>query len=359
MSIHIRRIDKARDFMALGPLWNKLARESGQLSPFLSYDWFWCCWHGVWPKHRPEILLLEDAGTPVAIIPLMHWRERLRGLPVRCLGFLTYPNTPMADLLTVADHGLVVETFLDHLASRSDWDLVWLQRLPASSPTLKELEGTLPGRLPWRSAGKSFLPYLAIEAEWKNFCDVRDPSGKAAIGQIPDQFEHVGTLSIEEHRAADPWGPCLQEVIDILRADANGDIDVAGAMIRRMPEFFRELTRRATKNGWLSLWMLRLNGRTIALDYQIYSEGKTQTLWTADDPAYRRFSPGNTLTRAILQALLERGCVHEYSTSGSKDERPWWATGTHETVHIKLYRPGLYSRLLQRLEAADALGTRK
>src|SRR5687767_9185385 len=127
MSLHIRRINKARDFMALGPLWNKLVEKSGQISPIHSYDWFWCCWHEVWPRSRPEILLVEEMGNPIAIIPLMHWRERLRGLPVRCLGFLESPSTPMVDILTVGEHDRVIDTFLDHLANRSDWDMAWLQ----------------------------------------------------------------------------------------------------------------------------------------------------------------------------------------------------------------------------------------
>jgi hypothetical protein len=127
MSLSIRRIETAREFMALGPLWSELAHESGQTSPFLSYDWFWCCWHGLWPQCRPEILLIGEAGRAVAIIPLMHWRERLRGFPIRCLGFLEYPTTPTAEMLMVAQHERVVEAFLNHLASRSDWDMVRLQ----------------------------------------------------------------------------------------------------------------------------------------------------------------------------------------------------------------------------------------
>ena len=67
MTLHIRRIDHARDFVALEPIWSRLTDDTGQSSPFLSYDWFWCCWHGVVPQRRPEILVVEDGDTPVAI----------------------------------------------------------------------------------------------------------------------------------------------------------------------------------------------------------------------------------------------------------------------------------------------------
>jgi hypothetical protein len=129
MKLHIRQINQARDFMALAPAWSELMLASGQTSPFLSFDWFWCCWHGVWPRRQPEILVIEDSSSPLAIIPLMHWRSRLYGLPVRNLGLLEYCNTPMLDMLSVVEHDRVMETFIDHLVSRSDWDVTWLQRL--------------------------------------------------------------------------------------------------------------------------------------------------------------------------------------------------------------------------------------
>jgi CelD/BcsL family acetyltransferase involved in cellulose biosynthesis len=355
--MNIRRIDKARDFMALGPLWSKLARASGQVSPFLSYDWFWCCWHGVWPRHQPEILVVEDAGTPLAVIPLMRWKGRLRGLPIRYLGFLAYPNTPMADLLTIADHGLVVEAFLSHLATRSDWDVVWLQKLPASSQTVKEFEGALPGRMAWRRASDFLMPYLAIEGDWKNFYDTKRQLGMRTFQEFQGRFAGPGDLNIEEHRIVEPWSRCLQEMLGVISRSSRENGAVAYSALPRMPEFFRELTRRATKNGWLSLWLLRFKGRAIAMEYQLCADGKAQALWAYDDPTYREILPAHMLHLGLLQALFERGCVYEYRMAlGNYGEERSWATGSHETLQLKLYRPGLYSRLLYRLETDNVPG---
>jgi CelD/BcsL family acetyltransferase involved in cellulose biosynthesis len=357
MTLRIRRIDNARDFVALEPMWSRLTNESGQTSPFLSYDWFWCCWHGVWPQRRPEILIIEETGDPVAIVPLMHWREWVYGLPVRYIGFLECPNTPLVDVLTVGEHGSVLETLLDHLASRSDWDTAWLQKLPATSPTLKALEGILPGRLPWRRAGHLLYPYLAIEGDWDHFVSAKSPSVKDNYRRIQDQLQRAGDIGFEEHRTIDLQNPFLQEVLATMghRHQQNGGMAIA--TMPRTLEFFRELTRRAAKNDWLSLWSLQLNGHIVALEYQLRSNGKAQALWTRDDPTYRALLPGKALNLAILRALFEGGCVDEYSVGPAvRDDHLWWATGCHETVHLKFYRPGLYTRLLRRLEAVVSEG---
>jgi CelD/BcsL family acetyltransferase involved in cellulose biosynthesis len=357
MNMCIRRIERARDFMALAPLWSKLANESGQLSPFLSYDWFWCCWHGVWPRYRPEILVMEEAGCPVAIIPLMHWKERLGGLPVRCLGFLEYPSTPMADLLTLVAHDAVVETFLHHLASRSDWDIVWLQKLPDTSPTLKALERILPERLAWRRAGHCLLPYLTISGEWKSSDDSNEQAFKNTHERIHERLARTGNLSVEEHDSVDPWSPLFQETLDLIRRRSQKDWRASKAAIPRMPEFFSELTRRATKNGWLSFWVLKLNNRVIAMEYQLRAHGKALALWTDDDPVYQEFGSRHVLNLAILRSLFERGCIHEYGTGpGVKADRLWRASGSYETVHLKFYRPSFYSHLLYRIDRGLSQG---
>jgi CelD/BcsL family acetyltransferase involved in cellulose biosynthesis len=360
MKLHIRSIDKAQDFKALAPIWARLTRETGQLSPFLSYDWFWCCWHGVWPQRRPEILVIEESAGPIAIVPLMHWREWVCGLPVRYVGFLEWPNTPWVDILTVGEYGSVLETFLDHLASRSDWDTAWLQKLPAISPTLKSLEGILPGRLPWRHAGHLLYPYIEIEGDWDRFVGAKHPLGTEFNRKLQAQLNCAGNVSLEEHRTIDLQSPFLQEALAIMNRSRQTDGDVAIATMPRTLEFFRELTRHAAKNGWLSLWSLQLDGHVVALEYQLRSNGKVQALWTGDDPAYRELLPGNVLHLAILQSLFEGGRVYEYSLiPGMQDAHHWWATASHETAHLKIYRPSLYPRLLERLEAAHALGARK
>ena len=348
MTLRICRVEKAQDFMALAPIWAQLAKESGQLSPFLSYDWFWCCWHGVWPQCRPEILVIEESAGPVAVVPLMHWRGWVRGLPVRYVGFLECPNTPWVDILTVGEYNQVIEALLDHLAARSDWDMVWLQKLPITSPTLKTLEEILPGRLPWRYAGQLACPFVAIDGDWKRFCRTMNVSCADTHQPLHAQLQRGGDLRLEEHRLVDLQGLLLQETLAFLNRQPHRDHVIAS--MPRQREFFHALTQRAAKNGWLSLWTLKLDGQVIALQYQLRANGKVQALWADDNPRYRDLAPGCALHQAILRSLFECGDVDEYSMGpGVQNDQPWWATGQHKAVHLKLYRPSLYTRLLYRL----------
>ena len=41
-----------------------------------------------------------------------------------------------------------------------------------------------------------------------------------------------------------------------------------------MPEFFRGLTARASARGWLRLWLMRLDGRPVASEFQLEADGR-------------------------------------------------------------------------------------
>src|SRR2546422_9436939 len=84
------------------------------------------------------------------------------------------------------------------------------------------------------------------------------------------------------------------------------------ATMPRTVEFFCELTRRATKNDWLSLWILRLNGHVVATEYQLQTHGSVQVLRSDKTPWDRELLPGISLKLAILRSLFESGCVYEY-----------------------------------------------
>ena len=54
----------------------------------------------------------------------------------------------------------------------------------------------------------------------------------------------------------------------------------------------------------------------------------------------------------MVRTLFDRGGVHEYDMGpGLNEYKLRWASGSHETVDLRIYRPGLYPRALHAMEA--------
>lgn len=352
MTLRVRRLTATDGFASMAGAWSDLAEQSAQADPFASYDWFECCRVAAGDRTQ-ELLVVEDSVAPIALIPLVHWKGRLRGLPVRYLGLLDCPDSPVADVLQTGPCLPVVRALLDHVAARSDWDILELGRLPAGSATLKALEAELRGRLRWRRAGGDLSPYLAIEGPWAAFYASRSQRFKKTIRNIQNRLERLGSVTVEEHPALVPGDALFEELIELTARSWKADRGIAIATMPRMREFFGELSRRATARGWLALWVLRLDGRAIAMEYQLRANGVAYALRADYDLAHAASSPGSALNFAIARALFERGDVREYQMGpGQNEYKMRWASGCHETVRVQIYRPGLYPRMLHVTETA-------
>lgn len=351
MSLVVRRVTTRGAFQALAPAWAELASQNGQTTPFLSHDWFACCWEAVGEGEQPEVLVLEESGSAVAMMPLRRESTRVRGLPVRRLNLLDCPDTPFVDMLAPGALPPAAKAVLDHFDSRLDWDILRLQRLPMASPTLKALEAEVEGRLPWRRCGTQLSPYLAIDGSWEAFHGAKSQRFKKTVRNIQNRLERLGSITIEEHRAVAPDSALFQELIALTARSWKAEHGVAIATMPRMRQFFDDLTRRASAQGWLSLWLLRLDGCPIAMEYQLQSGGVVHALRADYDLQHAAASPGSALNFAIARALFERGGIHEYDMGpGLNEYKMRWATGCHETVDLEIYRPALYPRLIHALE---------
>jgi hypothetical protein len=72
---------------------------------------------------------------------------------------------------------------------------------------------------------------------------------------------------------------------------------------------------------------------------------------TGEDPSYHALRPWSELNLAILHVLFDSGCSYKYNLGPAvQNTRLSEGNGQHQRVNLKLYRPGLYTRLLARLD---------
>ena len=357
----IRRITDGAAFDALAPVWDAVAAESGQTSPFQSHSWFACCWHATPPDRQPEALVVEDAAGPVGFVPLVRWKGDLHGVPTRFAGLLHAPDTPFVDWLAVGPPEPIIDAVMKDLARRTDWDVLALAGLPATSVTVKALEAWLPGRFRWQHTGVLRSPTLVVSGTWDDFWAGKSQRFKKTIRHVANRLAKAGTVTVEEHREVRPDGPVFAEFLDVSRRSWKAPRQVAVATMPGMADFFGTLTGCASVRGWLRLWILRLDGRAVATEYQLEDHGRVQALRAEFDASLpEELSPGTHLNVEIARALFARSGVYEYDMGpGENEYKSRWTSDGHDTVSMRIYRPGTYGAALYALEARAVPAIRK
>lgn len=349
----VRRIESLDRFQALAPAWAALARESGQTSPFLSHEWFTCCWRASGSSRRLETLVVEDATDPVGLVPLARWRGALHRVPVRFVGMLNAPDTPFVDWLTVGQPEPIVEAVLDELVRSQDWDVLELSGLPSESRTLKALEACLAGRFRVHRLPTIRSPFVDVTGTWEAYWRATSQRFKKTVRSVRNRLVKVGEVRVEEHREIRGDSPILEEVFDVSRRSWKAAESLAIANMPGMAGFFRELTDHASRSGWLRLWLLRLDGRAVATEYQLESAGRVHALRADFDASLPSdLSPGTHLSEEILRTLFERPAVHEYDMGpGDNSYKLRWASSAHESARLFVFRPGVVGAGLHALTA--------
>ena len=342
----IRTVTSLREFDDLARVWRDVTETSGQHSVLLTHDWFACCWRTAGPNRARELWVVEDTTGPIALIPLIRARSWYRGFPARVLQLMHPPESPVVDFPVTRDVDNVMRLVLARLERHDDWDVFLLPGLSAHSPIWKAFGSATGGRFDWRIADRVNLPLVAVSE--------RDPLLRGALASLhrivnsaPEKSRD--TVTIEEHTELDPRGALFDEIMGVVRNGHRSMASLPAPTAEEVRRFFRELTARASANGWLRLWVLRLAGRVVETEYQLAAHGTVHALRRDADQSPPALRLRELLTLTILETLVSRGHVHSYiPTPAGNDNGLLHSPTTYESMFVEMFASGTYGLLLHR-----------
>ena len=159
----------------------------GQDSPFLSHDWFACCWRTAGPDRRREVWVLEDAAGPVAFLPLTRVRTRAWGFPSDSSRSWSPPTRPFVDIPMAREPAEVVPAFLRAQPGRR-LGCPLARKLPLKSATLQALRTSCQTAFCRGKGGTRHRPASRSRARGRTTFG----SGARGSGDVPKHREPAG-----------------------------------------------------------------------------------------------------------------------------------------------------------------------
>jgi len=338
----ITTIDTEEAFQGLADGWNDLAiRSTG--SVFLRFEWFDAAW--AWRKENSRLcVLLALAGNQlVGILPLVWVCTNDRFPKLRGLEFLTVPDTQTCDLIVEPEHRCaVVDAFCEELHRRhKEWDQLTLPYLNEASVVLHEFKAGM-GKRYTACSVKSQGPNLFVKlgSTWEAYYSTRSRSLKKANNLAANRLKKTGRIEIQwlsrETSNESSMQNALAQAIDISarswKQSTGNSLDNPGPM-----RFIKTLTKHATQNGWLSLWLLTVDGRALAMEYQLLEAGNVYALRADFDAECEETSPGSHLMRTLLETLFDRGLHKYYMGPGENAYKTRWTEDNDTLFQLIIY----------------------
>jgi CelD/BcsL family acetyltransferase involved in cellulose biosynthesis len=292
MDLQIGRIDGFEDIDAE---WAPLAEASANV--FGTPEWLTTWWRHFGDDQELRLYTVRDEGRLVAVLPLVLWRRR----SPRVLRFAGHgPSDVMGPICAPADRP-VAAAALDRVLGNGDWDVLLAERL--ASPDL------LPDTLRERELKREASPRLVISgASWDDYLAARTSNFRQQARRRERKLAKEHHISFRLAEDPNRLDADLEDLFWLHNQRWEG---YSGALLERRAAFHREFAHTAFERGWLRLWLLELDGRTVAAWYGLRYAGRDLYYQAGRDPDYDRQAVGFVLMVHSVREAFHDG-MDEY-----------------------------------------------
>jgi CelD/BcsL family acetyltransferase involved in cellulose biosynthesis len=349
----VEEVTSVTQFMELRDVWRQVLDKSQQLTPFLTHEWFQCCLAGYLGHKALSILVIRDGAEVLGIAPWWRYHDVVRGVPVRRLEFITTPDTPEVDFISQpGQRAIVLETILDHCFSRRKdaWDMLTLSQWPIESPHSSVLEQLLQQKHHAFYKGiASKTLYLPIQMEWEAYLQTRSSKFRKTYRNIMNRINRLNNVEIQCFRqkvTSDIW----QDVLSVSKKSWKFHEEIAITSQVEAERFFEVLTDMAGQQGWLFVWLLKVDAFPIAMEYGLAYAGRVYALRADYDESYKELSPGTFLEYHIIKHLCEEGYCEYNLGPGLNSYKFHWTDHIRENIFLSIFNMNVKGSFISLLE---------
>jgi CelD/BcsL family acetyltransferase involved in cellulose biosynthesis len=313
--------------------WDSLADELGG-SPFVRPGWI-VPWARCFAQGRLCALAAWRDGQIVGLLPFIARR-----------GVLSAPanwHTPVFGFLAADEQvsTALSRSFLARAASRSD-----LAFLDSEDPNLAACERAARSlRRPAIARVIQRSPYVEVaRADWDEYRRSLDRKARKEIERCRRRLDEQGSVDVELADGRADLERLLDEGFQLEGSGWKHDRRSAITSHVTTHRFYSEVARWAAARESLLLAFLRLNGKAIAFDLCLKSNGVVYVLKGGFDPEFRKLGPGKVLTYESLCWAFDQG-VSSYELLG--DDDPYkliWTQSVRERVRFQAFSRSLRGR---------------
>lgn len=346
--ISVEAVKTLSSFAGTEAFWNRLAAQSDNFTPFMSFEWFSFFWPKFCAENEPIVLVINENSRPAGIVPLWRKKIRWRGLPVTCLRFLAnYFSIRTGIICPAPDRGNLFEPAFRFLKeSRIGFDLFCADLIVKDSAT----DTMLRQYVRERSLGCFCLPgesnpFVLIKGGWEEYLMARSKHQRFNVRHLDKLYERG-----VNYRISSFTGQGLEEAAEkMFFVSRNSWKFSEGTAICNDPvkmDFYRDFLRVAAGAGWLQLKIMEIDAVPAAFSYELKHDNKLYILKIGFNNDFRKLAPGAFLMNRSIREAFAAG-MRECELLGSAEE--WklkMCDGSREHVKYWVFNDSAYGRFL-------------
>ncbi len=288
--------------------WRQLCDHATNDEPFYRPEWISAHLKAFEPGAEFRLVVAREKTEIQAVLPLVFERTHFCGLPVIKYRSVTNRGTFRFDLLrrSGSEGASGVRNIWQFFRAMPGWDVIEIASVPENGATedllqLARQDGFMTGS--WEADSSPYVNIADLEGADTYYLSKQYKRFRADLRRELRNISKLGTLSLDRIDNADG-----RDLDDFFRLESSGwkGTNKTDIISKGQKTFFEEIAQKAAEMGYLSFYMLRLDGRTIAAHFGLSYKGTYYSPKIAYDENYRRFGPGQLLIEMILKECIDR-----------------------------------------------------
>jgi CelD/BcsL family acetyltransferase involved in cellulose biosynthesis len=328
--------------------WRSFAERRG--NAFLTPEWYLAWMRNYGAQAAPAVIAVRGAAGDVrGVMPL----ARDRSARPRSLRF---GGSNLADHLHPVAASLEDEAVAAAAGGRlgaelSGWSAIVLDNVDAGASWWRAMMSAAPLSLTATSYRQTTLPCIELPASWDAYLASRSRNFRSQLGRKLRALERDHEVRFRRTQAAPELASDLETFFRLhyARWESRGGSSSASERTR---SFHADFTAAALERGWLRLWLMEVDGDSVAAWYG-WRLGERYSYYLAGfEPRWSDASVGLLLLAHTVREAIEESASEYDLLLGEEAYKQRFATAERPVETVILSRTYHPTRLLVGAEAA-------
>jgi len=224
-----------------------------------------------------------------------------------------------------------------------------LRKIVTDSENYKVLRDELSKRsIPFLTQKALQTPFILIDSSWEDYYAARSVKFRKVMRNKINRVKRQGSFNIEKISEKKELEKVLPVLFKISAKSWKSKENLPLSYKEKETAFYKNFTEVGGENGWIDVWLLKINGKPAAFEYHLRYEKKIYSIRADYDEEYRDLSPGSFLEYNIMKSLFENSQIKEFDFCGESYQYTlnWTNTIKSHTTFVIFNNSILFSRVL-------------
>lgn len=357
-SLTVRVVTDSEEFKSLRETWDSLLAKSSDNNAYLTWEWLLTWWKHYGEGKRLNILLIEEGGRIIGILPLMRVNYGKFPVSLDVLENISSMDPDYSGVILTERKQDCVAALLSYLEERinSGGITFRLSRIAEDSEFLNLMRKqypSLPKSLSLYERALTPCPYILLPLTWDEYL-------ASFSSKTRNTLRRKLKLLAKEHniefRKCSPDDDIPRNVNTFCELHQRGwqNRGLSGfLLVAKMRELHQDVANLFSGKGWLNLSFLVVDGKAASAVYGFEYRQKFYHGLTGFDPDYSKYGIGQLHNMFLIQEAIKNGLKEFDFMIGTEEYKYRWHALNRGNVQIIMMKRDFLGKL--RLKLLDAV----